>query len=208
MMPPMKQALVGVAVAVAASGSFGCGGGGAKDADSPPTCPEGTVLNGSDCLPAGTPPPSGDDSSSNGSGSGSGDTSKKKHHAKSDDDSSGGSASAGGGGDSTASSSGSTTPYDKDEIEAKMKRSAKQIKANCGAATDDEGKATGPWGSLKATITLGRNGHVKDVSIPDPYNGKPVGTCVSRQLMKLVYPPYAGSSDSTIEWDFELVKPK
>jgi|HubBroStandDraft_6_1064221.scaffolds.fasta_scaffold252335_1 hypothetical protein len=196
----MKQAIVGVAVTVALAA---CGGG-AKPADAPAACPEGTVLNGSDCLPAGTP---SDSSDSSGSSGGSGDApsaSKKAHHAKADEDSSG----SGGGGDSTASSGSGGTPYDKDEIEAKMRRSAKQIKANCGAATDDEGKATGPWGTLKAGIVLGRNGHVKDVTIPDPYNGKPVGTCVSRQLLKLVFPPYAGSADASIEWDFELVKPK
>jgi hypothetical protein len=165
------------------------------------------VLNGSDCLPAGTPSDSSAGSSGGSSSSDDAPAPKKKH--KSDDDG------AGGAGDSTVSSGGgsgggssSGTPYDKEEIESKMRRSAKQIKANCGSATDDEGKATGPWGTLKATITLGRNGHVKDVSVPDPYNGKPVGTCVSRQLMKLIYPPYAGSTDASIEWDFELVKPK
>jgi hypothetical protein len=195
----MKKALFGVgSVALLVA----CGGG-AKQADSPPTCPEGTVLNGSDCLPAGTPSDSSAGSSGGSSSSDDAPAPKKKH--KSDEDSAG----SGGAGDSTASSgSGSGTPYDKDEIETKMRRSAKQIKANCGSATDEEGKATGPWGTLKATITLGRNGHVKDVSIPDPYNGKPVGTCVSRQLMKLIYSPFAGSTDASIEWDFELVKPK
>ncbi len=199
----MKKALFGVGPVLVL---VACGGG-AKQADSPPTCPEGTVLNGSDCLPAGTPSDSsaGSGSGSSGASSSSDDAPAPKKKHKSDDDSAGG----GGAGDSTASSAGSSgTPYDKDEIESKMRRSAKQIKANCGSATDDEGKATGPWGTLKATITLGRNGHVKDVSVPDPYNGKPVGTCVSRQLMKLVYPPYAGSADASIEWEFELVKPK
>jgi hypothetical protein len=187
----MKKALVGVAVALAA-----CGGG--KGADSPGTCPDGTVLKGSDCVPADS---AGDTSSSSTSSS---DSAPKKRAAKSSDDDS---SAAGGGGDSTASA-GSGAPYDKDEVEAKMRRSAKQIKANCGSATDDDGKASGPWGTVHATIVLGRNGHVKDVTVPDPYNGKPVGACVARQLQKLIYPPYAGSSDSSIEWDFELVKPK
>ncbi len=191
----MKKALVGVAALVAVFGAA-CGGGG-KDAESPGTCPDGTVLKGSDCVPA--------ESAGDTSGSGGASAPPKQHACKSSDaDSVGGDTSGGGGG---AGSSGGV-PYDKDEVEAKMRRSAKQIKSNCGAATDDDGKATGPWGTVHATVTLGRNGHVKDVSIPDPYSGKPVGICVSRQLKDLIYPPYAGSSDATIEWDFEVVKPK
>ena len=201
MMPAMKKALVGVAGSFLALLTLSACGGAGKDAESPGSCPNGTVLKGSDCVPA--------DSAGDTSGGSSGDDAPKKpHHAHADEDSVGGS---GGGGDSAGSgggSSGSSTSYDKDEVEGKMRRSAKQIKANCGAATDDEGKATGPWGTVHATIALGRNGHVKDVSVPDPYKDKPVGICVARQLMKLVYMPFAGSSDASIEWDFEVTKPK
>jgi len=186
-MRAMKKALVGVAVGLLCGA---CGGGG-KGADSPTNCPDGTVLRGSDCVP---PEAAGDTSSDS--------PAPKKRH-KADDDS----AASGGGGGDTGGGGGSGS-YDKDEVEAKMRRSAKQIKSNCGAATDDEGKATGPWGTVHATIVLGRNGHVKDVQVPDPYNGKPVGICVQRQLMKLIYAPYAGSADASIEWDFEVTKPK
>jgi hypothetical protein len=191
----MKKALFCGAAALMAA----CGGGG-KDAQSPGNCPDGTVLRGSDCVP---PDAAGDTSGS------SDDSAPRKHASRSSDDEGpggGGAATSDTASGSGASSSG--TPYDKDEVEAKMRRSAKQIKGNCGAATDDDGKATGPWGTVHATVTLGRNGHVKDVSVPDPYNGKPVGVCIQRQLMKLIYPPYAASGDVSIEWDFEVVKPK
>jgi hypothetical protein len=191
MMRPMQKALVGVAIGLAA-----CGGG--KGAESPGTCPEGTVLKGSDCVPA--------ESAGDTSGGG-GDDSPKKHHAKSDEDDAPKGDTSGSGG-STSGSSSSGTSYDKDAVEAQMRRAAKQIKSNCGSATDEEGKATGPWGSVKAGIVLGRNGHVKDVTIPDPFNGKPVGTCLARALQKIQFPPYAGSSDVSIDWDFDLVKPK
>src|ERR1022692_1423675 len=184
MMRAMKKALVGVAVALAA-----CGGG-AKQADSPGTCPDGTVLKGSDCVPADL---AGD--TSDGRAGGGDDAPKKTSHPKASDSDTPAGDTAGGGGGSGGSGGG----YDKDEIEVKMKRVAKQIKSNCGAATDDEGKATGPWGTVKATIVLGRNGHVGDVTVDDTYKGKPVGTCVSRALLKLVFSPYAGSSDATIE---------
>jgi len=182
---------VAILAALAATGT-GCAG---KGADSPGNCPDGTVLKGSDCVPsdsAGDTARGGDDD----------DAPKKKHSkAASDEDKVGGNT-----GESQSSSTAGKG-YDKDEIAAKMKRSAKQIKANCGAATDEEGKATGPWGTVHVSVTLGSNGHVKDVAIPDPYKDKPVGTCISRQLMKISFAPYVASDDSTIEEDFEVTKP-
>lgn len=183
----------------------GCGGGG-KGADSPGTCPEGTVLQGEDCLPSG-------DSSSSGNSSSSGKS------AKSDDDedsppssssssSSSSSASSSSSSDTSSAPSGGPTPYDKDAVEAQLKRASRQVKAGCGSASDSDGNRNGPWGQTKASVVLGRNGHVKQVTVPDPYNGKPVGDCVINAFQKIVFPPYAGSSDVVIDWDVELVQPK
>jgi hypothetical protein len=93
-------------------------------------------------------------------------------------------------------------------VEGALRRAALQIKANCGSATDDEGKATGPWGSTKASVTIGRNGHIAQVTVPSPYDGKPVGNCVVNAFKKIQFPPYAGSADSVVEWDVEIVQPK
>jgi hypothetical protein len=182
---------------------FGCGGGG-KGADSPGTCPEGTVLKGSDCVPS-------DDSSSSSSSSdsSSGSTASKKHD---DDDSSGGGGGGGGGASSGGAgggdSAGGKTDYDKDAVDVQLKRAARQVKGNCGAATDESGQATGPWGSTKVSVVLGRNGRIKQVTIPSPYDGKPVGLCVVNAFKKIQFPPYAGSSDAMIDWDVEIMQPK
>jgi hypothetical protein len=168
----------------------GCGGG--KGADSPGTCPEGTVLRGADCVPPG------DEGSSSGGGSKSSDYDEK-------------STSSGGGGGGTSedtSSSGGKTPYDKEAVDVQLKRAGRQVKANCGSATDDNGKATGPWGATKASVTLGRNGHVRQVTVPSPYDGKPVGICVVHAFERIQFPPYAGSSDVVVDWDVEIVQPK
>jgi hypothetical protein len=177
----------------------GCGAGG-KGADSPGNCPDGTVLSGSDCVPpsAASSHSSGDSSSSS-----------------SDTASGGGSAS---GGNSEASSpppdptpsasSGGKTPYDKDSVEIELKRASRQVKANCGSATDDNGTASGPWGKTSAAVTLGRNGHIKDVTIPAPYDGQPDGLCAVNAFKKIQFPPYASSSDVVVQWDIEFVKPK
>jgi hypothetical protein len=176
------------------AGLVACGGG-AKQADAPGNCPDGTVLKGSDCVPPGTeahasdsaPPSSDNASTGSGASTAASDTS-----------------SAPGGG----SGSGGGTPYDKDSVEIELKRASRQVKANCGSSTDDNGTAPGPWGKTTASITLGRNGHVKDVSVPAPYDGQPDGLCVINAFTKIQFPPYASSSDVVVPWDIELVKPK
>jgi hypothetical protein len=93
-------------------------------------------------------------------------------------------------------------------VEAELKRAARQVKANCGSASDEDGKKNGPWGKTSAAVTLGRNGHVKQVSLSSEYEGKPVGECVVHAFQKIQFPPYAASSDVTVNWDIELVPPK
>jgi hypothetical protein len=110
------------------------------------------------------------------------------------------------GGDSSPSAG--KTPYDRDAVEAQLKRGARSVKGSCGAATDDNGDATGPWGKTKASVTLGRNGHVKQVAVPAPFDGTPVGVCIVHAFDKIQFPPYAASTDVTIDWDVEAVKPK
>ena len=177
----------------------GCGGG--KGADSPGTCPDGTVLKGSDCVP------SGDDESAGG-GSGGKSGSSGGGGGETPTSSSGGGASGGGGGGGEEPAAGGKAPYDKEAVDVQLKRASRQVKANCGAATDDEGKATGPWGSTKVSVTLGRNGHVRGVTIPTPYDGKPVGVCVVNAFEKIQFPPYPGGSDVVVDWDVEIVQPK
>jgi hypothetical protein len=196
-----------LAASAIAGALAGCGGGGAK---SPGTCPEGTELKGSDCVPEDSASSGGDDSSSGSSGSASSSSSSSKGGG---DGSSGGSSSAGSSSDGAsagggAGGGGGSTPYDKDAVEVQLKRGARQVKSGCGSATDDEGHATGPWGQTKASIVLGRNGHVKQVTVPAPYDGKPVGVCILHAFQKIQFPPYAGSSDVVVDWDIELVQPK
>jgi hypothetical protein len=183
-------------------GLTACGG---KGADSPGNCPEGTVLKGSDCVPPDSPSHASDDSAASGGGGG-GSSAPSAQNAGTSSSTS-----------SSSDSSGSTpesapaagkTPYDKDSVEIELKRAARQIKANCGSATDDSGASPGPWGKTAASITLGRNGHVKDVGVPAPYDGAPDGVCAANAFKKIQFPPYSSSSDVVIEWDIELVKPK
>lgn len=183
MMRAMRQRMENLGWALCIFALAGCGGQ-TKDAESPGTCPEGTVLHGSDCLPASAGKEKDpDEMMPSGSGS--------------HDDSS-----------SPSGGSGAHAAYDKDAVEAELKRAARSVKASCGASTDDDGQATGPWGRTKASVTLGRNGHVKDVTVPAPFGGKPVGECVVHAFEKIWFPPYAGDTDTVVDWDIDIVKPK
>lgn len=187
---------LGVAVGALCATGFVClvsvtaCGGGAKGADSPENC------TGPDCSPTTTSSGhKGPDESWSGS-SGSSDTP------------SGGSAGSSPSEAPAAAPSGPSTPYQKDAVEVELKRAARQVKANCGSATDENGTAAGPWGKTTASVTLGRNGHIKDVTLPSPYGGTPDGDCAINAFKKIQFPPYASSSDVVVQWDVEFVKPK
>jgi len=96
--------------------------------------------------------------------------------------------------------------YDKEATEIVVKRSARQVKENCGAAKDDTGKATGPWGKVTIQIQLGHNGHSKGLTIPAPYQGKAVGNCIEKAFTNLTFPPWGGA-DTEISCDLELLNP-
>jgi hypothetical protein len=97
--------------------------------------------------------------------------------------------------------------YDKEETETVLRRAARQVHDNCGATKDENGKAIGPWGKFNVSVQLGRNGHSKGVTVPAPYQGKPVGNCVEKAFTNLTFPPWGGS-DTTVDWEVELVQPK
>lgn len=96
--------------------------------------------------------------------------------------------------------------YDKEATEVVLKRAARQVKENCGAAKDDTGKASGPWGKATLQIQLGRNGHSKGITVPAPYQGKAVGNCIEKAFANLTFPPWGGS-DTQVDWEVELVQP-
>ena len=97
-----------------------------------------------------------------------------------------------------------TDVYDKEATEVVIKRAARQVKENCGAAKGEDGKASGPWGKATLQLQLGANGHSKSVTVPSPYQGKPTGNCVEKAFTNLTFPPWGGS-DTTIDWEVELV---
>jgi hypothetical protein len=100
----------------------------------------------------------------------------------------------------------SSVPYDKDAVEVELKQAARQVLGNCGAATDEAGKATGPWGKGTVTVTLGHNGHSQAVTVSAPFDGHPVGKCIERAFSLLTFPPFAGG-DVPVDWPVEVTPP-
>jgi hypothetical protein len=194
LMKRLPRVAAGMAGSVLLVALAACGGG-AKQADAPGTCPEGTVLQGGDCLP---------ESAARAKSGGDEDSPKGNKRASDDKPAAHKASTAADEGDL----SGDGASYDKEAVEAQLKRAAKQVKSACGSASDEEGNKTGPWGATAATVVLGRNGHVKEVTVPAPYAGKPVGDCVVNSFKKIWFPPYAGSSDVSVNWDVEIVQPK
>ena len=177
----------------------GCGGSD-KPADSASNaagdCPAGMVKEGGDCV------------APEGQGGPGEAASTQSHGTSSSSSSSSTSTSTSTTGGGTAAPPQEKVAYDREAVEIVLRRAAGQVKSSCGAASDENGKANGPWGQTKASIRLGRNGHVRGVDVPAPYADKPVGTCVQHAFQNLTYPPYAAPSDVTVDWDIELVKPK
>jgi len=171
-------------------------------------CPQGMTKQGGDCVAPEEQSGPGKTASTESHGTSSSSSSSSSGSSSSGSGGSMGmSGSSGGHSGGTAAPAGPKTPYDKDSVEIVLRRAANQVKANCGAATDDNGKASGPFGQTKVSVTLGRNGHVRDVTIPGPYDGKPVGSCAIKAFQNLIYPPYAAPMDSVVDWDVEIVKP-
>jgi hypothetical protein len=96
--------------------------------------------------------------------------------------------------------------YDKENTEVVLARAARQVKSNCGAAKDEEGKATGPWGKVMVKVTLGHNGHAKTVAVPPSHEGKPAGKCIANAFSILIFPPWSGQ-DADVDWEVELIPP-
>jgi len=97
-------------------------------------------------------------------------------------------------------------PYDKEAVEMSLNRATRQVKDNCGAVKDDQGKVNGPWGKTTVTVQLGHNGHSKGTTLKAPFDGTGVGRCVNNAFTNLIYPPFGGS-DTTIDWEVEISHP-
>ena len=92
--------------------------------------------------------------------------------------------------------------FDKKQTKMELQRATMSAESCPGVVYEQEGKEH-PRGDFKASITFQEDGTVKQVSIPSPFDGKPVGDCVIQAYKHVIVPPYTGG-EQIVDWDVSL----
>lgn len=92
--------------------------------------------------------------------------------------------------------------FDKKQTKMELQRATMSAESCPGVVYEQEGKEH-PRGDFKATITFQEDGTVKQITIPAPFDGKPVGDCVMQAYKHVIVPPYTGG-EQIVDWDVSL----
>jgi hypothetical protein len=92
--------------------------------------------------------------------------------------------------------------FDKKQTKMELMRATMSAESCPGVVYEQEGKEH-PRGDFKVTVTFQEDGTVKSVTIPSPFDGKPVGDCVIQAYKHVIVPPYVGG-EQIVDWDVSL----
>ena len=92
--------------------------------------------------------------------------------------------------------------FDKKQTKLELQRATLSAESCPGVVYEQEGKEH-PRGSFKVTVTFQEDGTVRQVTVPSPFDGKPVGDCVTRAYKAVIVPPYSGG-EQIVDWDVDL----
>ena len=92
--------------------------------------------------------------------------------------------------------------FDKKQTDMELKRATRSAESCPGVVAEQETKDH-PRGDTRVTVTFQEDGTVRQVSIPSPFDGTPLGDCVLRAYKSVIVPPYTGG-DQIIDWDLSL----
>ncbi|MCC6645298.1 MAG: hypothetical protein IT374_07000 [Polyangiaceae bacterium] len=92
------------------------------------------------------------------------------------------------------------TTFDKAQTQVSVNRGARQA-AECAKIHAD-----GPFGDLKATVTVSGKGKIASVTLPAPFAGTAIGKCVEGAFVHEMVPPWDGP-DEQLDADVSLKKP-
>jgi hypothetical protein len=92
--------------------------------------------------------------------------------------------------------------FDKKQTKLELQRATLSAESCPGVVFEQEGKEH-PRGEFKATVTFQEDGTVRQVTIPSPFDGKPVGDCVIQAYKHVIIPPYVGG-EQIVDWDVNL----
>jgi hypothetical protein len=92
--------------------------------------------------------------------------------------------------------------FDRKQVEMELKRATRSAESCPGVVAEQE-KKDHPRGDTRVSVTFQEDGTVRQISIPAPFDGTPVGDCVVRAYKAVIVPPYTGG-DQIIDWDLSL----
>jgi hypothetical protein len=92
--------------------------------------------------------------------------------------------------------------FDRNQTEMELKRATRSAESCPGVVAEQE-KKDHPRGETRVSVTFQEDGTVRQISIPSPFDGTPVGDCVMRAYKSVIIPPYTGG-DQIIDWDLSL----
>ncbi|HVU00907.1 MAG TPA: hypothetical protein VHE30_04115 [Polyangiaceae bacterium] len=92
--------------------------------------------------------------------------------------------------------------FDEKQMKLEMARATRSAESCPGVVAEME-KKDHPRGDTRASVTFQEDGTVRQVSIPSPFDGTPVGDCVIRAYKSVIVPPYTGG-DQIVDWDLSL----
>jgi hypothetical protein len=93
--------------------------------------------------------------------------------------------------------------FDKKQVKMELQRATRSAESCPGVVAGQEPKDKKPRGDTRVTINFQEDGTVRAVSIPDPFDGTPVGDCVLRAYKAVIVPPYTGG-EQIVDWDVSL----
>lgn len=93
--------------------------------------------------------------------------------------------------------------FDRKQVDLELKRATRSAESCPGVVAEEEKKGEHPRGDTKVSITFQEDGTVRQVAIPSPFDGKPIGDCVIRAYKAVIVPPYTGG-EQIVDWDVSL----
>lgn len=94
-------------------------------------------------------------------------------------------------------------PFDAEQAKLELRRATRSAHT-CVEVVQGENL---PKGEADVTITFGRDGGVRDVSIGSPFAGSPLEECVLNAYRAVIVPPFA-ESEHTVSWRVDLTGEK
>ena len=96
--------------------------------------------------------------------------------------------------------------FDEKQAKMEMSRATRSAESCPGVVLEQETKENKQRGETRVSVTFQEDGTVRQVTVPSPFDGTPVGECVMRAYKSVIVPPFTGG-DQILDWDVSLKDP-